>query len=285
MEVQTEIIESQNENEKKVDNSNNKSNDYEIKNDYIEQNEEEKQNIYTEQNIDENQQQLLLQQDRQQQEHRRKSGRRKEKTLAEIENDVKKKWEEIKNCPKEDVDIAEKFYNDNSVILYVPTSIECHGIDDIKSVHSYKNHYGISTKDLSSEVIINTTVCGNTIIEEKILTILHSRPIQWLLPGVQATGRRLVLPVVTIVTFDNDLYIKSKRLYWDQACVLKQVGLIPTISRCPFNGEDTDLPVKGVQQSDPLLTKEQLEDMNSMDILNRHVLKKQSIERFKDLRS
>jgi len=214
-----------------------------------------------------------------------KSVRKKERTLTEIENDVTKKWEEIKSCPKEDVDIAEKYYNDDSCILYVPTSIECYGIDEIKRVHSYKNYCGISTKDLSSEVIVNTTICGNTVIEEKILTLLHSRPIQWLLPGVQATGRRLVVPIVTIVTFNDDLFIKSKRIYWDQACVLKQVGLIPSILRCPFNGEDTDLPVKGIQQSDPLLTKEQFEEMNSMDILNRKLLKRQSYERFKDLRS
>lgn len=215
----------------------------------------------------------------------RRHKKKKEKTLAEIENDVKKKWEEIKNFPKEDVDVAEKFFSENSTILYVPTSIKCEGIDDIIRVHSYKNHCGISTKDLSNEVIINTTVCGNTITEEKILTILHTRPIQWLLPGVQATGRRIVLPIVTIVAFDDDLLIKSKRLYWDQACVLKQVGLIPMISRCPFNGEDTEVPAKGVQQSDPLLSKEQLEDINSLDILNRYSLRQASIERFKSLKS
>jgi len=211
--------------------------------------------------------------------------RNTEKTLAQIENDVKIKWEEIKNCTKEDVEFAEKFYSEDSTILYVPTSIKCEGIDEIIKVHSYKNYCGISTKELSNEVIINTTVCGNTVTEEKILTILHTRPIQWLLPGVQATGRRIVLPIVTIVTFDEDLLIKNKRLYWDQACVLKQVGLMPSISRCPFNGEDTEIPVRGVQQSDPLLTKEQLEDINSLDIINRYSLKKASIERFKDLRS
>jgi len=210
---------------------------------------------------------------------------KKEKTLEEIENDVKKKWEEIKNFPKEDVEFAEKFFSENSVVLYVPTSIKCEGIEEIIKVHSYKNYCGISTKELSNEVIINTNFCGNTVTEEKILTILHTRSIQWLLPGVQATGRRIVLPIVTIVTFDDNLLIKSKRLYWDQACVLKQVGLLPTFSRCPFNGEDTEIPVKGVQQSDPLLTKEQLEDINSLDIINRLNLRKASIERFSDLRS
>ena len=93
------------------------------------------------------------------------------------------------------------------------------------------------------------------------------------------------MPIVTIVAFDDDLLIKSKRLYWDQACVLKQVGLIPMISRCPFNGEDTEVPAKGVQQSDPLLSKEQLEDINSLDILNRYSLRQASIERFKSLKS
>jgi len=88
---------------------------------------------------------------------RERTERKKEKTLAEIENDVKKKWEEIKNCPKEDVDLAEKYYNEDSTILYVPTSIKCVGIDDIIRVHSFQNHCGMSTKDLSNEVIINTT--------------------------------------------------------------------------------------------------------------------------------
>ena len=81
------------------------------------------------------------------------------------------------------------------------------------------------------------------------------------------------------------MYIKTKRVYWDQACVLKQVGLMPSISKCPYNGEDTDLPVKGVQQSNPLLSKKQLEDINTMDILNRTELNEKSIKRFKNLKS
>jgi len=213
------------------------------------------------------------------------SGSKDEKELTEKEQVIKKRWEEIKNCSIEDIEIAEKFYKESSSILYVPTSIECHGIEEINNAHSYKKQYRISSKDLSNEVVINTTVCGNIVIEEKILTLLHNRPIKWLLPGVQATGRRLVIPIVTIVTFDDDLYIKTKRVYWDQACVLKQVDLIPSILKCPYNGEDTDLPVKGVQQSNPLLSKEQLENINNMDILNQTELNKKSIKRLKNLRS
>jgi len=212
-------------------------------------------------------------------------GSKDEKELTEKERAIKKRWEEIKNCSIENVEITEKFYKESSSILYVPTSVECHGIEEIQNAHSYKRQYEISTKDLSDEVVVNTTICGNMIIEEKILTLLHNIPIKWILPGVKATGRRLVIPIVTIVTFDDDLYIKTKRVYWDQACVLKQVGLMPSISKCPYNGEDTDLPVKGVQQSNPLLSKKQLEDINTMDILNRTELNEKSIKRFKNLKS
>jgi carboxymethylenebutenolidase len=59
---------------------------------------------------------------------------------------------------------------------------------------------------------------------------------EWLLPGVPPTGRRMEIPTVVIITFE-DGKMKSERLYWDQASVLVQLGLL----------DPAGLPVAGVE--------------------------------------
>ncbi|WP_174823572.1 hypothetical protein [Ruegeria arenilitoris] len=63
----------------------------------------------------------------------------------------------------------------------------------------------------------------------------------WFVPGVEATGLRLALSHVGIIHFEDGL-IASEHIYWDQATVLRQLGLI---------GED--LPILGAQQKDRLI--------------------------------
>jgi carboxymethylenebutenolidase len=47
----------------------------------------------------------------------------------------------------------------------------------------------------------------------------------WFAPGIDATGRRLIVPHVGIVSFVNGR-ISSEHIYWDQATVLMQLGLL-----------------------------------------------------------
>ena len=58
----------------------------------------------------------------------------------------------------------------------------------------------------------------------------------WILPGVPPTGRRVELAVVAVVEF-RDGKIASEHIYWDQASVLVQVGLLDP-SRLPIAGID-----------------------------------------------
>ena len=55
----------------------------------------------------------------------------------------------------------------------------------------------------------------------------------WLLPGIAPTGKRVELPFVVIVQFEGDK-LAHEHLYWDQASVLVQIGLL-----------DRTLPVRG----------------------------------------
>jgi carboxymethylenebutenolidase len=63
-----------------------------------------------------------------------------------------------------------------------------------------------------------------------------------MLPGVKPTGKYVEVPLVAIVNFRGDkLY--HEHIYWDQASVLVQVGLL----------DRGELPVSGAEQAQQLL--------------------------------
>jgi carboxymethylenebutenolidase len=58
-----------------------------------------------------------------------------------------------------------------------------------------------------------------------IFRCTHNTSIDWLLPGVPPTGRRLEIPVVVVVAFENGK-IHHEHIHWDQASALVQAGLL-----------------------------------------------------------
>jgi carboxymethylenebutenolidase len=62
-------------------------------------------------------------------------------------------------------------------------------------------------------------------VDEFILSFTHDREIDWLLPNVPPTGKKVEIPMIVVVTFRGDkLY--NEHIYWDQASVLAQIGLL-----------------------------------------------------------
>ncbi len=64
-----------------------------------------------------------------------------------------------------------------------------------------------------------------------------------ILPGVKPTGRKVTIPFVVVVGFDKDDKIEFERIYWDQASMLAQVGLL----------DKAALPITGAEQVSRLL--------------------------------
>ena len=83
---------------------------------------------------------------------------------------------------------------------------------------------------------ISRTVGENQIVDEMIFSFTHSQEMPWMLPGIAPTNRRVEVPLVAIVRFRGDK-LAHEHIYWDQASVLKQIGLI----------EDRNLPVFGAE--------------------------------------
>lgn len=90
--------------------------------------------------------------------------------------------------------------------------------------------------------LLTRTVGQARVIDEFIVRFTHTVQMDWFAPGIAPTGRRLVVPHVGIVAFQGDK-ISSEHIYWDQATVLVQLGLL-----------DGGLPALGADQAERLVT-------------------------------
>lgn len=83
---------------------------------------------------------------------------------------------------------------------------------------------------------ISRTVGQDQLVDEMIFSFTHTQEMPWMLPGVAPTGKRVEIALVAIVKF-REGKLEHEHIYWDQASVLKQVGLLT----------DESLPVFGVE--------------------------------------
>jgi carboxymethylenebutenolidase len=95
-----------------------------------------------------------------------------------------------------------------------------------RQLENYYSRYFIPGQPPELEIVpISRTVGQERIVDEFVYRATHSIPMEWLLPGVPPTGRRLEIAVVVIIYFEGDK-MKSEQIYWDQASVLVQLGLL-----------------------------------------------------------
>lgn len=83
---------------------------------------------------------------------------------------------------------------------------------------------------------ISRTVGEDQIVDEMIFRFTHSQEMPWMLPGIAPTHRRVEVPLVAIVHFRGDK-LAHEHIYWDQASVLKQIGLLGDPSLPVFGAE------------------------------------------------
>jgi carboxymethylenebutenolidase len=89
---------------------------------------------------------------------------------------------------------------------------------------------------------VSRTVGENQLVDEMIFCFTHTEEMPWMLPGVPPTNRFVKVPLVVIVKF-RDGKLAHEHIYWDQASVLKQIGLLT----------DPSLPVFGVETAEKVI--------------------------------
>lgn len=101
----------------------------------------------------------------------------------------------------------------------------------------YSKHF-IPNMPSDTEIVpISRTIGSDRLVDEMIIRFTHSIEIDWMLPGIAPTGKRVECATVSIVQF-RDGKIFNEHIYWDQASVLVQLGLLDP-STLPVAGVDT----------------------------------------------
>ncbi|QDU05389.1 SnoaL-like domain protein [Gimesia chilikensis] len=138
-----------------------------------------------------------------------------------------------------DADAAIATMTDHPVLIHVPVNTGATGKEALRKFYA-EIFIPQAPPDISLQ-LLTRSVGQNRIIDEFILRFTHTLRMDWFAPGIEPTGRQLAVPHVGIVAFE-DGKISSEHIYWDQATVLMQLGLL-----------DEALPVLSQTQCDRLV--------------------------------
>ena len=112
---------------------------------------------------------------------------------------------------------------DDAYVNHMPVNTGGRGKDALRRF--YRDVFIPSWPDDLQSTPVNRVVGDGQLVDELHMAFTHDRPMDWLLPGVAPTGRRISLDVVVVVQFRGDK-LATERIYWDHAAVLRQVGLL-----------------------------------------------------------
>lgn len=135
-----------------------------------------------------------------------------------------------------DIDATMATMGEAPHVTHVPTMAGGNGREDVRRFYEtwFINHW---PADLAIE-LVSRTVGDTRLVDEVILTFTHDCEIPAILPGVEPTGRKVTIPFVVVVGAEGGK-VKFERIYWDQASLLAQIGLL----------DKTGLPVTGAEQA------------------------------------
>jgi carboxymethylenebutenolidase len=123
-----------------------------------------------------------------------------------------------------DVDAIMATVTDDVTNYNVPVGVGARGYDAVRAY--YRDIFIASLPDDWQVEGMNRVVGEDQLVDEVHITFTHTKQMDWLVPGVPPTGRRVVTDMVAIVGF-RDGKVSGERIYWDQLSVLRQVGVLP----------------------------------------------------------
>lgn len=152
-------------------------------------------------------------------------------------HDLAALWEE--HCRQEfearDVDATMATMVKAPYVNHVPTMTGGVGHDQLKRF--YKYHFIGGNPPDTTLTPVSRTVGEDQVVDEMIFSFTHTSEVDWMVPGIAPTGRRVEIPLVAIVRF-VDGKVAHEHIYWDQASVLVQLGLLSS-EGLPVAGGET----------------------------------------------
>ena len=129
---------------------------------------------------------------------------------------------------------------EDAYVNHVPVMTGGYGHEALRRF--YKEDFISPMPADTSIQLVSRTLGQDQLVDEIIFSFTHTEEMPWMLPGVPPTHRHVDIPLVVVVGFREDK-LAHERIYWDQASVLKQIGLLT----------DPSLPVFGAETAHKLL--------------------------------
>lgn len=114
------------------------------------------------------------------------------------------------------------------------------GLDEVHEF--YAKHFIPKTPPDTEIIPVSRTIDAEQLVDEFVFKFTHTVCMDWMLPGIAPTGKQVEVPFVAIIRF-RDGKVAHEHIYWDQASVLVQLGLIDAAT----------LPVVGAASAQKLL--------------------------------
>ncbi len=121
----------------------------------------------------------------------------------------------------------------NPHLVNVPSMIGGAGLEGVRAFYADRLIGKFFPPDVEFTTV-SRTVGQERLVDELIISFTHTQEIEWMIPGVAPTGRPVSVAFVVIVGVENGK-VAYEHIYWDQATVLVQLGLL----------DPSELPVAG----------------------------------------
>ncbi|WP_447973587.1 nuclear transport factor 2 family protein [Nitrospira sp. Kam-Ns4a] len=135
-----------------------------------------------------------------------------------------------------DVEATMRTMTAQPYLLHLPTLTGGAGAGEVRGFYE---RYFVGKWPADTKVVrVSRTVGQDQVVDELVMSFTHDVPLDFMLPGVPPAGKHVELPVVVVMKFEGGK-IAHEHIYWDQASLLVQVGLL----------DPRTLPVVGIEQA------------------------------------
>jgi carboxymethylenebutenolidase len=163
---------------------------------------------------------------------------------AKMSSDLERLWEEhIRHefVTRSTNDTLDTMVED-AYVNHVPVLTGGRGQAELREF--YATHFIPRMPPDMEMVPVSRTVGTDQLVDEMVIKFTHSLEMDWMLPGIPPTGRRVEIPLAVIVRF-RDGKLAHEHIYWDQASVLVQIGLL----------DPRNLPVAGAESAQKVVDR------------------------------
>ncbi len=162
--------------------------------------------------------------------------------LATAQKSLSDRWDEhvkYEFATRDTEDTLETMVAD-AYVNHIPVMTGGVGHDQLREFYSQR--FIPQMPPDTSMTPVSRTIGIERVVDEMVFEFTHTIKMDWMLPGVEPTNKHVKIPLVVIVHF-RDGKLAHEHIYWDQASVLAQLGLI----------DKTKLPVAGVETAEKVL--------------------------------